>query len=120
MMRPLLVLLEDGHERTSTEIQGALARGFSLTQDDLAERTPDAPHTRFVNLVAWALHHLSRACLVERRRPSVYRITERGRRVLVAHPTTVDIKVCQQFDEWHHSKSRRAARADKPDPRPGL
>ena len=60
MMRPLLVLLEDGHERTSTEIQGALARGFSLTQDDLAERTPDAPHTRFVNLVAWGRSRTTR------------------------------------------------------------
>jgi restriction system protein len=88
MMRSLLVLLEDGQERTSEEIRTALASQFSMTLANLAERTARGPHTRFVNLVAWALHHLSRACLVERRRPSVYRSTERGRRVLAAHPTT--------------------------------
>jgi restriction system protein len=108
LMRPVLVALEDGQDHTSGEIRSALVREFSLTDHDLAERNPRSPHTRFVNHVAWALHHLSRAKLVERRRPQVYRITQRGRTVLATHPTSVDIKVCQRFDEWHHSRARRA------------
>jgi len=47
--------------------------------------------------------------VIERVGPSVYRITERGQQVLVAHPTSIDISVCQQFDEWHQSKTQRAA-----------
>jgi restriction system protein len=37
IMRPLLVALEDGQERTSTEIRTALASEFSLTEAELAE-----------------------------------------------------------------------------------
>jgi len=40
MMRPLLVVLEDGQERTSTQIREALASEFSLTQEELAEMIP--------------------------------------------------------------------------------
>jgi restriction system protein len=104
------VILEDGRDRPSRDIRAALAREFSLTQDELSERLPHSTTLRFTNTVAWALHHLSRACLVERRGPSLYAITERGREVLAVHTTTVDIEVCAQFDEWHHSRVRRAAR----------
>jgi hypothetical protein len=115
LMRPLLVTIEDGCEWKSSDIQSALARQFSLTDTDLAE-TLRGGGNRFVNLVAWALHHLSRAKLVERRRPSVYRITDRGRTVLAEHPTSIDVEVCMRFDEWHHSKTRRRAERQRPSP----
>jgi restriction system protein len=108
-MRPLLVVLDDDRQRPSAEIRAALAREFGLTEQDLTERLPSGTQHRFVNVVAWALHHLSRARLVERTRPSTYRITERGHEVLAAHPTSVDIAVCAQFDEYHHSRTRRSS-----------
>jgi Mrr N-terminal domain len=109
LMRPLLANLDDGREWRSSEIRVALARHFSLTPRELAERNPSG-RNRFTNLVAWALHHLYRACLVERRAPSLYRITPRGRRVLAAHPEQVDVEVCAEFPEWHESRERRATR----------
>jgi restriction system protein len=108
-MRPLLVTLEDGQERTSRDIRATLSNQFSLTPKDLAERNPRG-RNRYTNLVAWALHHLSRACLVERRGPSVYRITSRGSEALVKHPARIHIGVCAEFEEWHHSRARRSTR----------
>jgi hypothetical protein len=109
LMRPLLALLTDGQPRRSREIRAGLANQFRLSERELSERLPKGQN-RFTNLVAWALHHLSRARLVERRGPSNYRITDRGRQVLIDHPTSVDITVCGQFDEYHHSRVRRSAR----------
>src|SRR4051794_30902910 len=102
MMRPLLVALADGAEHESSELRARVAEALQLTGRDLAERLPRGGN-RFTNLVAWGLHHFSRAELVERRRTSVYRLTDRGRSVLTAHPTSVDVGVCMQFDEWHQS-----------------
>jgi Mrr N-terminal domain len=112
LMRPLLSNLDDGHEWKSSEIRAVLAQHFSLTARDLAERNPSG-RNRFVNLVAWALHHLHRACLVERRGPSLYRITARGRDVLATHPSAIDREVCAEFDEWHQSRAQRSARAGR-------
>jgi restriction system protein len=116
LMRPLLVNLEDGQERTSNEIRAALSDQFALTPRDLTERNPRG-RNRYINLVAWALHHLSRACLVERRGPSVYRITPRGREAFAEHPARIDIAVCAEFDEWHHSRTRRSTRQGTPNRR---
>lgn len=77
MMRPVLAALDDGREWPSGEIRALLAAEFSLTERDLAERTSTGKN-RYINTVAWALHHLSRALLVEKVAPSVYRITQRG------------------------------------------
>ena len=101
LMRPLLVALEDARERPSSEIRAILAAQFELSEQELAERLPSGTQNRFTNVVAWALHHLSRARLVDQRRPSVYCITARGRDVLAAPTTSVDIHVCAQFDEYH-------------------
>lgn len=113
MMRPLLEQLADSHEAASAELRAALSQHFSLTPADLRQENRSG-RNRYTNLVAWALHHLSRARLVERRGPSVYRITERGSEVLATHAVRVDIAVCAEFDEWHHSHARRSARASAP------
>jgi restriction system protein len=78
IMRPLLDVLEDGQERTSTEIRAALASEFSLTEEELAEMIPSGRAKTFANRVAWAITHMYQAGLLERPRRSVYRITPRG------------------------------------------
>ena len=74
LMRPLLVTLEDGAEWSSADIQAVLAGEFDLSSADLTQALRNG-QGRFTNRVAWALHHLFRARLVERRDTSVYRIT---------------------------------------------
>jgi restriction system protein len=78
IMRPLLDVLEDGQERTSTEIRAALASELSLTEEELAEMIPSGRAKTFANRVAWAITHMYQAGLLERPRRSVYRITPRG------------------------------------------
>ena len=65
--------------------------------------------SRWNNLVAWALHHLSRARLVERPRKSraEYRITPRGLDAL-STGEAINVQFCMQYPEWHRSKRERA------------
>jgi hypothetical protein len=82
LMRPLLVALEDGAERSISEVRSQLAREFSLSDVDLAEELPSGRAKTFPNRVGWATTYLYRCGLLERPRRSVYRITDRGRDVL--------------------------------------
>ncbi len=58
IMRPLLLVLEDGQERSSGEIRAALAAEFSLTEEELAEMIPSGRAKTFANRVAWAITHM--------------------------------------------------------------
>jgi restriction system protein len=107
LMRPVLVLLEDGQPQHSDDLEEALADEFSLTPTERAAKL--GSQTRVLkNRIAWALHHFSRARLVERRGKSIYAITQRGEEALASHPQSIDVKVCMQYDEWHDSKQTRA------------
>jgi restriction system protein len=112
MMRPLLLVLEDGQERTSTQIREALASEFSLTQEELAEMIPSGRAKTFANRVAWAMTHMYQARLLDRPRRSVYRITPRGIEVLAAEPKRVDLKILAQFDEYRAFRTKGGATSD--------
>jgi len=109
IMRPLLVVLEDGQERTSTQIREALANEFSLSEEELAEMIPSGRAKIFANRVAWAMTHMYQARLLERPRRSVYRIAPRGIEVLAAQPSRVDLKILAQFDEYQSFRTKGGA-----------
>jgi restriction endonuclease Mrr len=111
-MRPLLAQLRDGDIWTSEQIRGGLADQLSLTEQDRAIENPSG-RNRFTNLVAWALHHLFRARLIEKIASSQYRISARGREVLASHPNFVGLDVCMSFEEWHESRRTRRASAKR-------
>ena len=79
LMRPLLVALEGGADRSMTSIRADLAEGFALSQADLDELIPSGRVTTFQNRVGWAATYLYRTKLIDRPKRAVYRITERGR-----------------------------------------
>jgi restriction system protein len=99
LMRPLLVLLEDGQDHAIADIRSELARRFALAQSDLDERIPSGRVTTFQNRVGWAATYLYRTKLTERPKRAAYRITDRGRHVLAEHPDRVDLKALSQFAE---------------------
>jgi restriction system protein len=101
LMRPMLVLFADGAEHPIAAVRGALGEQFGLTPDDLAEELPSGRAKTFVNRVGWATTYLYRCGLLDRPSRSVYRITDRGRSVLEAHPDRVDLSVLRQFPEFH-------------------
>jgi restriction system protein len=109
LMRPVLALMDDGGEWSASAIRDAIAHEFELTAEDLEERVPSGRDTTFRNRVGWALTYLYRAGLTERPRRSVYKITPRGRDVLVRHPDRVDNAVLDLFQEFKDFRARDQA-----------
>jgi hypothetical protein len=58
LMRPLLVLLSDGEERSTRAIRSAFAEHFELTPEELEQRLPSGADLTFRNRVGWALTRL--------------------------------------------------------------
>lgn len=108
IMRPLLVLLSDGQDRSVQTIRETLAQQFALTEEELAERLPSDRDLLYRNRVGWALSHLKGAAVIESPRRAVYRITERGARVLTdtPEPDRVDLRVLSTFEEYRQFRSQ--------------
>jgi restriction system protein len=87
-----------------------LAQSFSLSQADLDEQIPSGRVTIFQNRVGWAATYLYRTKLIDRPQRAVYRITDRGRRVLAENPDRVDLRVLSQFDELAEFRQTKAPR----------
>jgi restriction system protein len=122
-MRPLLVVLAAGQDTTVQDIRDMLAHQFGLTDEELDERLPSGRDSTYRNRVGWALTHLKGAAVVESPRRGVYRITDRGRRLLADTPETerVDLRTLSAFDEYRQFRAQngdqpRAARTVSPEP----
>lgn len=112
LMRPMLVAMEDGKEHPIKQVRDRLAIEFALTEDELAEMNPSGRVTAFANRVGWATTYLYRTGLLERPRRAVYRISDRGRLVLEAHPGRVDLKVLAQFPELKQFQNPKGDTSD--------
>jgi len=110
-MRPLLAFLSDGQDRSVQTIRETLAQQFGLTEEELAERLPSDRDLLYRNRVGWALSHLKGAAVVESPRRAVYRITERGTRLLRDTPETdrVDLRLLSAFAEYRQFRSQDGA-----------
>jgi restriction system protein len=100
LMLPVLRILDDGQEHAPVTVRQRAALEFNLTEADLAELLPSGRQTTFANRVAWALAYLKQARLLDSPRRGSYRITDRGKEVLSAPPTRVDIDFLKQFPEF--------------------
>lgn len=116
LMLPMLQLASDGEERALANARSELAARLQLTQADLDELLPSGRQTRFANRVAWAKVHLERAGLVDSPRRAHFVISERGRQILKAPPTRIDIKFLEQFPEFVEFRSSK----NEADPSPSL
>jgi restriction system protein len=106
-MRPILVVLNDGHEHSVEAVRARIAEDFQLSAEDLEERLPSGRAKTFSNRVGWATTYLYRCGLVARPRRSIYEMTHRGREVLRTHPDRVDLSVLSQFEEFHEFRRAR-------------
>jgi restriction system protein len=100
LMRPILVLHQDGQPYRRAPLVRALADSFELTDADREQLLPSGRQRRFDNRVAWALTHLVHAGLLVRPRRGVTVITARGRQVIAQHPDRVDMGVLAGFEEY--------------------
>jgi restriction system protein len=100
ILMPLLRACADGHEHKNQELRYILSRQFGLTEVELAIKLPSGKQGVFDNRVAWAKAHLKQAGLIEITQRGIYRITDRGLKVLGENPQTLNIKYLKRFSEY--------------------
>jgi restriction system protein len=111
---PLLQLLKDGESHDISELRPKIAAYFKLTDEELNELLPKGG-TRFGNRFGWARTHLKMAGLINYERSGVYRITDRGKQVLLQSPTKLDVRFLDQFPEHLEFRTRKGTPLPKPE-----
>lgn len=106
LMAPVLRQLADGGQHAVKDMAAALAVGFGLTDDELAQVLPSGRLTVWRSRVHWATQYLYQAGAISRSRRGVFTITDRGRALLAQHPARVGNAELEQFEEFRDFKSR--------------
>lgn len=112
IMLPLLHHYGDGREHPNPETAEAVARHFSLSDDELAQLLPSGSKTVVSNRISWAKAYFVKAGLIESPRRAVYRITDRGREVLRDSPAEIDVKYLDRFPEHREFRTKTRKVAD--------
>lgn len=99
-MLPLLKLASDGADHSLRDAVETLAEQFKLTPAERAELLPSGQQWIFNNRVGWARSYLKKACLLDSPRRGIFRITDRGRKVLAEKPARIDVKYLERFPEF--------------------
>lgn len=118
-MLPLLRFLDDGGEHSLREAIDSLAEQFDLTEAERAEMLPSGQQATFNNRVGWARTYLKKAGLVESTRRGFFRISARGREVLLGSPTRINVGFLEQFPEFMEFRSTRRERSPTEEARSG-
>lgn len=101
LMLPLLQLAaKKGVDLSTSEAVDILAQELGLTEMDLKEVLPSGTQGTFVNRVGWAATYMKKAGLLEGTRRGYYRITEKGKELLLTQPKAINVKLLQQYPEF--------------------
>lgn len=99
-MLPFLRFLGDNKEHSLREAEESLAEYFKLSDGERAELLPSGQQCIFRNRIGWARTYLKKACLVEAPKRGVFKITDRGLKILATNPVRIDGKFLEQFPEF--------------------
>jgi restriction system protein len=99
-MLPFLSHLGDGVEHPLRDTEESLARHFELTPAERAELLPSGQQGVFKNRIGWARTFLKKAGLIAAPKRAVFKITERGLKVLATNPPRIDAKFLEQWPEF--------------------
>ena len=99
-MLPLLQYLSDGAEHSLRDAEESLGEYFKLSSAERAELLPSGQQGVFKNRIGWARTYLKKAALLESPKRAVFKITERGAKVLASNPAKIDVKYLEQFPEF--------------------
>lgn len=99
IMLPLLKLGVDGGDHRLRDTIEKLAEEFHLTLEERTELLPSGG-PKFNNRVAWARTALKKAGLLDAPQRAFFRITERGREVLLSDVQSITDKYLLRFPEY--------------------
>jgi restriction system protein len=105
--RPILVVLSEGGSMHTRDFRQKLVAMSGLTPAELAERIPSGQFTVFESRTGWARTYLHKAGFIDRVSRGTYRISDAGRKALVAYPDEITITdLCKDpvFKAWHTRK----------------
>jgi restriction system protein len=105
LMIHVLSAATDGEVRIGDVVE-RLADRLGLTPEERAELLPSGKQTLFANRVHWAKTYLNKASLIELTRRGYFRVTDRGRQVIAAHPQRIDNAFLNQFAEFRQFRER--------------
>lgn len=111
IMLPLLEYAGDKQNHTLRQAVEDLAKRLSLTEEERRELLPSGRQPVFDNRVGWARTYMKKAGLLESPRKGVFRITDRGLRVLEKRPTGINVKFLEQFDDFRAFRALRHEKA---------
>ena len=101
----LLKKVEDGEEKSMSDVMVALAKDFNLSEEDQKEMLPSGTQSIFKNRVGWAKTYLKKATLVDSPKRGAIRITEQGKKVLSEDLSEITIKYLRKFPEFVNFQS---------------
>ena len=108
----MLEFCADGRERNLNEAIAFMAKYFSLSSEDLADRIPSGKQSTLANRLNWVRTYLDKAGALKRTKRGHFAITERGHALLAQNSDRVDSRVLRQFPEFVAFQSPRGERAD--------
>ena len=106
IMLPLLELLQDDKEHELQELILQISDKFELSEDERDERLPSGNQQIINNRVGWARTYLKKAQLLESPRRAIFKITDKGKKILASSPKLIDVKFLQnlpEFKDWQSS-----------------
>jgi restriction system protein len=87
---------------------------LGLTPEERGELLPSGKQTLFYNRVNWAKTYLGKAGLIESTRRGYFKITPRGQKVIDSHPSGIDSRFLNQFDEFKRFTVQSATENEHP------
>lgn len=104
MMLPLLHVAADGTEVRDQDAEQHLAKTFNLTEQQILKLKPSGNERLFLNRMRWAKTALMMAKLLARTKRAHFRITERGKQVLLQKPKRLTEKFLRKFQEYREKR----------------
>jgi len=106
IMLPLLQLTNDDRSHSQKEVIEILAKTFKLTNEETTQLL-NSGSPRFKNRVVWATIYLKKALLLSSIDKGIFRITQRGKEVLLQNPSKLDMKFLSQFAEFIEFRKKK-------------
>src|SRR2546423_123288 len=106
MLRPILALADKG-EITRRNASEAMTEHFHLTPEEAALRLPSGTSTYVRNRTGWAMTFLTKAGLITKSAPRMYKITEHGKSFLNEHPSVITPKDLEPIPGYHEAWSSK-------------